>query len=90
MHGCLYGWQNERIMLIQTAAHLAEEVGEVSKALRHKDRAKLCEEMADVASWIFGLATRLNLDLETIVWECYPYECEKCHHTECRCKQKEI
>lgn len=89
-HKRLYGRQNARIMLFQTAAHLVEEAGEVSRAFRHGNREELCDEMADVASWIFALATRLKLDLHTTFWRRYPYECEKCHYSRCRCDQKKL
>ena len=83
LHKTLYGPQNKRIMVIQIAAHLAEEAGEVSSEDRHKDTSGLCDEMADVASWLFALANRCDFDLSTAVWEQYPYECERCHNSPC-------
>lgn len=87
LHARLYGAQNKRIMLIQTAAHLVEEVGEVSAAMRHGNKKDFYDEMADVGSWIFALATRLELvPFDNLVWEAYPYECNMCRKDVCACK----
>ena len=83
LHRTLYGAQSKRIFVIQIAAHLAEEAGEVSKEGRHNNRSGLCDEMADVASWMFALANRCEFDLAATVWEQYPYECERCHQAPC-------
>lgn len=87
LHRRLYGKQNERIMLIQTVAHLSEEAGEVSKAFRHKKREELSAELADVVSWIFAGASRLEIDFEETYWQNYPYECETCRQSVCDCKE---
>ena len=86
LHAKLYGWQNDRILLIQTAAHLAEEAGEMSKEFRHKNIDQAKHELADIASWIFALATRLEINLEDAVWAIFPYECEICKEESCRCE----
>lgn len=86
LHGKLYGRQNDRLIVIQVAAHLAEEAGEISRDFRHHDMEKLGGEMSDVLSWIFALANRLHIDLEKTVWEQYPHECEKCQKIVCVCE----
>ena len=97
-HRRLYGWQHDRELPIIIAAHIVEEGGEVSHAYRHftmarnpkeKDcwRNRAREEMADVFSWMFALANRLEFDLADAVWEYYPYECVKCHEGPCVCKE---
>lgn len=87
MHRRLYFRQNDRIMLIQTVSHIAEEAGEVAIEYYNKNLVGLTDEMADVGSWIFATTNRLDLDLEDLVWKQYPYECEKCHQDQCVCKQ---
>lgn len=87
LHERLYGRQNERIFLIQTAAHLVEEMGEVSVALRHNERLDFKNEMADVGSWIFAIATRLGfVPFDDFIWEVYPFECPACHQEKCACE----
>lgn len=83
LHRRLYYRQNRRILVIQTAAHLAEEAGEISKEARHHNQEGLSDEMADVASWMFALANRVEMDLAEEVWRLYPCECEKCGQTIC-------
>ncbi len=98
LHKRLYGWQHERELPIIIAAHLVEEGGEVSHAYRHfmmakdqieKDcwRNRAREEMADVLSWMFALANRLEFDLADAIWEYYPNQCVKCHEKPCACKE---
>lgn len=89
LHRKLYGLQNSRIPLQSTADHLAEEMGEVSREFRHQNLARLRGEMADIGSWLFALACRLEINLSQKVWEQYPYECEKCRKPECTCKSSD-
>lgn len=87
LHARLYKWQNARILPIQVVAHLAEEVGEVSKDLRHGELSSAGMEMADVLSWIFATATRLELlPIDELVWQRFPYECDRCHSDKCMCR----
>lgn len=85
LHQRLYAMQNNRIFLIQTAAHIAEEAGEVSVEERKGNAAGTMNEMADVLSWIFALATRLKYNLHDLIWEVFPYECERCKQDACKC-----
>lgn len=83
LHRRLYFKQNRRILVIQTAAHLAEEAGEISKEFRHRNFRKFCDEIADVQSWNFALANRIGFELTETVWEQFPFECESCHKLPC-------
>lgn len=83
LHDDLYGAQNKRIFEIQIAAHLAEEAGEVNLEARHNNRSGLCDEMADVGSWMFALANRCKFVLAETVWNQYPYQCERCGQAVC-------
>ncbi|MBI2042241.1 MAG: hypothetical protein HYT21_00600 [Candidatus Nealsonbacteria bacterium] len=98
LHLRLYSWQHDRELPIVVAAHLVEEAGEVSCAYRrlgmaNSDTAKnflfneLISEMADVMSWMFALANRLDFDLSEAIWEYYPYECVKCQKGPCVCQE---
>lgn len=83
LHNTLYREQNKRLLTIQVVGHLIEEGGEVSREFRHNNIPGLCDEMADVASWMFGIANRREFDLAETVWRQYPYECERCHENVC-------
>lgn len=87
LHASLYSWQHKRELPILIASHIVEEAGELSESLRHADMNSAAEEMADVLSWIFALATRLDLNLSEIMWEIYPYICRKCEQKRCACEE---
>ncbi len=62
-----------------------EEVGELSRALRRGRREELEGEFADVAAWLFTLASIAEVDLEAVVAAKYGQGCPKCGGTPCRC-----
>ncbi len=87
LHSRLYNWQHKPQPPLAMATHIGEEVAEVSEALRHNATDKVAEEMADVLSWIFALATRVGLNLADVMWEFYPYACRKCKEEHCACQE---
>ena len=64
---------------------LTEEVGELAKALRGKDRENLRHEFGDVLAWLTSLASLTGVDLETAA-ERYANGCPKCGHIPCDCR----
>ena len=90
LHARLYAWQHKSQSPLALAAHIGEEIAEVSEALRHGLMDEASEEMADVLSWIFAIATRVDLNLSDVM--CgehgfYPYICRKCREEHCTCKE---
>lgn len=85
LHARLYSWQHKFQPPLAIATHIGEEIAEVSEALRHNLTEEACEEMADVLSWIFAFATRVDLDLSDVMWYFYPYICRKCKKERCVC-----
>lgn len=65
---------------------LAEETGELARAMRKGDRANLEEEFADVFAWLSSLATLEGIDLEAACAK-YLQGCPKCHATPCKCQE---
>ena len=63
---------------------LAEEVGELSRALRKGDIENMHEEFADVAAWLFTLASMTGIDMEEAVGK-YGDGCPRCKGTPCVC-----
>ena len=63
----------------------AEEVGELSRALRRGDAEELEGEFADCAAWLSTLASIAGVDLERAVRGKYGDGCPKCGSTPCRC-----
>lgn len=82
--------------------HLAEEIGEISKAYRLGRRDELKTEVADVFARLCTLTTRLSdgqnrprekkepLELEELVWQQYPGACDSCGSEKCKCPEPAI
>lgn len=66
----------------------AEEVGELTRALRRRDDpANLSEEFADVLAWLSTLASIAGIDLEAAALQKYRRGCPYCHSTPCACSE---
>lgn len=65
-----------------------EEVGELARGIRHKDKAELSGEFADVFAWLASLASQSGIDLETAALEKYRQGCPKCLKTPCVCNEQ--
>jgi len=64
---------------------LAEEMGELARAILNNDRENLEEEMADTLAWLFSLANVCQVDLEKAFETKYPMRCIKCQSDPCKC-----
>jgi NTP pyrophosphatase (non-canonical NTP hydrolase) len=67
-----------------TFAWLVEEVGELSRELRHSDPKRLEEEFSDVFAWLVSLASLCGVDIEQAAGR-YAAGCPKCGATPCEC-----
>lgn len=63
---------------------LAEEVGELARAVRKGDQADLLHEFSDVLAWTASLANLLGIDLEDAAAR-YADGCPKCGTSPCTC-----
>jgi len=64
----------------------AEEVGELTRALRRDDdRENLKEEFADVLAWLATMASIRGIDLEEAARAKYGNGCPYCSKTPCAC-----
>ncbi len=63
---------------------LAEEVGELARALRHGDAAELGHEFSDVLAWLASLANLTGISLDDAASR-YADGCPKCGRTPCAC-----
>ncbi len=70
----------------RTFMWFAEEVGELSHALRSGSREELEGEFADVAAWLATLASIAGVDLQQAVTAKYQGGCPKCGKSPCECK----
>lgn len=67
-----------------TVAWLAEELGELSQAVRKGDRADQLHELGDVLAWLASLAEQLDLSLDDAALR-YATGCPRCRQTPCSC-----
>lgn len=63
----------------------AEEVGELTRALRRGQRQELEGEFADVLAWLSTLASIAGVDLERAAAGKYAEGCPRCVSTPCSC-----
>jgi len=81
----LYGGRDASRGVPATVAWLAEEVGELAKAVRKGTRDEQLHELADVLAWLASLANQLNLSMDDAVAR-YAAGCPKCGSTPCTCR----
>lgn len=62
-----------------------EEVGELVRAIRRRERGNLEEEFADVYAWLATLASLHGIDLGAIGARKYAGGCPRCHLSPCSC-----
>ena len=65
-------------------AWLAEEVGELAKAVRKGTRDEQVHEFSDVLAWLASLANQLGISLDEAAAR-YDGGCPDCHSTPCDC-----
>jgi NTP pyrophosphatase (non-canonical NTP hydrolase) len=68
-----------------TVAWLAEEFGELARAVRKGTRSEQVHELSDVLAWIASLANQLGISLDDAVAR-YADGCPKCGCVPCRCE----
>jgi NTP pyrophosphatase (non-canonical NTP hydrolase) len=82
----LYGERDRRRGADATFRRLVEEVGELARALRSRDRRSLGEEISDVLAWTVSVATLVGVDAEAASLR-YAAGCPKCGQTPCVCPE---
>ncbi len=80
----VYGRQDAERGVPATVAWLAEEVGELARAVRKGTREEQLHEFSDVLAWVASLANQLGLSLDDAVAR-YAAGCPKCGSTPCSC-----
>jgi NTP pyrophosphatase (non-canonical NTP hydrolase) len=71
--------------LAGTHMWFAEEVGELTRALRRGRREDLEGEFADVLAWLATLASISGVDLEAVARAKYAEGCPRCRSAPCAC-----
>ena len=79
-----YGARDRARGISATVAWLAEEVGELAKAVRKGTQAEQLHELADALAWLVSLANQLGLSLDD-AFARYASGCPRCRSTPCNC-----
>jgi NTP pyrophosphatase (non-canonical NTP hydrolase) len=74
--------------LDKTFNWLVEEIGELARAIRKKDKDKIQEEFADCLAWLLSIGSILGLDAEKTM-EKYTGGCPKCGRIPCKCMENQ-
>jgi NTP pyrophosphatase (non-canonical NTP hydrolase) len=80
-----YGERDAARGLEATVAWMAEELGELAKAVRKGTRDEQLHELGDLLAWTASLANQLDLSLDEAVAR-YANGCPKCGTTPCNCR----
>ncbi len=79
-----YGARDRGRGVPTTVAWLAEEVGELARAVRKGTRDQQLDELGDVLAWLASLANQLDLSIEDSVVR-YAEGCPRCSSLPCNC-----
>jgi NTP pyrophosphatase (non-canonical NTP hydrolase) len=79
-----YGARDRDRGIPTTVAWLAEEVGELARAVRKGTPDEQRHELADVLAWVATLANQLDIDLADAVAR-YADGCPRCAQPVCTC-----
>ena len=79
-----YGRRDSARGRAATVAWLAEELGELSQAVRKGSPEQQLHELGDVLAWLASLANQLGLSLEDAVKR-YDGGCPTCGEVPCQC-----
>lgn len=79
-----YGERDRARGIPATVAWLAEEMGELAKAVRKGSREEQVHELGDTMAWLASLANQLGISLEESFAR-YNAGCPRCASVPCRC-----
>jgi NTP pyrophosphatase (non-canonical NTP hydrolase) len=72
--------------LHKTFNWFVEEIGELSRAIRKKNKERIKEEFADCLAWLLSIGSILDIDAEEAMKK-YADGCPKCGSLPCKCKE---
>lgn len=82
----IYNKKDSKRGLDKTFSWFVEEVGELARAMRKKDKERISEEFADCLAWLLSVGSILGIDAEEAM-EKYCRGCPKCGQTPCACDE---
>lgn len=89
----MYAERNKERRELETFARLVEMCSGIARGV-HRDNPEFLNKFAPRAlAWLLGMATQLKINLERVVWDCYPGVCPHCRLAErcvCRLQPKRL
>ena len=79
-----YGARDRSRGISATVAHLAEEIGELARAVRKGTRDEQVHELGDVLAWVASLAGQLEIPLDEAAQR-HRAGCPGCGASPCTC-----
>jgi NTP pyrophosphatase (non-canonical NTP hydrolase) len=79
-----YGERDRARGMTATVAWLAEEMGELAKAVRKGSREEQVHELGDTLAWLASLANQLDITLDESLAR-YRAGCPRCNAAPCQC-----
>ena len=79
-----YGSRDRAGGVAATVAWLAEEVGELARAVRKGSREEQLHEFGDALAWLVSLANQLDVSLDEAIAR-YTSGCPRCGDAPCVC-----
>ncbi len=79
-----YGERDRARGIPATVAWLAEEIGELARAVRKGSRDEQVHELGDTLAWLASLANQLDISLDEAVAR-YRDGCPRCRSVPCGC-----
>ncbi len=87
----VYGRGNERHFTVdEMLTNISRFAMRGLKGIRQQDKAKIRANVVVAVSWFISLLNQLGIDLDSAVWQRFPYVCSYCGECPCACKQKKI
>ncbi|MFM8971188.1 MAG: MazG nucleotide pyrophosphohydrolase domain-containing protein [Actinomycetota bacterium] len=80
----VYGERDRARGVPATVAWIAEETGELARAVRKGTREEQLHELGDVLAWLASLANQVGLSLAEAVGR-YADGCPRCANVPCAC-----
>jgi len=85
----IYGARDRARGLDGTFRRLVEEMGELARAIRHRDAGALAEEVGDVLAWSVSVAALAGVDAARAAAR-YAAGCPKCGAAPCACAAEPV
>lgn len=85
----VYGLNNDRDFgVMEMLTNIQRFVMRSLKGIRKRDDKKTTQNILIAMSWYISLMNQLHIDIETKIWQRFPYLCLYCGSKPCSCKTK--